>query len=232
MTSSATGSGNRKPSSSIVSSREPKHGHPVMPTEPNEDKVPVARQWLLGMRRFTRKALDRADYVVREVETRLYPTLRHAEGCPAVENDELHCLDDVYETNHTAECLASKTTREGEDLEAASPICQCPKTLVRKGCPDRELRLTLRCILETLIDLTEQAPIRKFSADEMYFFPTRDGYTAMVAEIEYLRERLAELAPDEAPRLGAPEIVREPPANEPPTHTAADETSANEANAT
>ena len=203
-------SGNRKPSSSIVSAREPKHGHPVMPTEPNEDKVPVSRQWLLAMRRFVKKSLDRSDYVIREIETRLYPTLRHVEGCPAVANDELHCQDDVYTTDHTAECLASKTTREGENLENASPICACPKTLMTKGCPDRELRLTLRCVLETLIDLTEQAPIRKFGADEMFYFPSRDGYMALVTEIEYLRERLAELDPNAAPRLGAPEIVRAP----------------------
>ncbi|HEY5243317.1 MAG TPA: hypothetical protein VIJ22_17675 [Polyangiaceae bacterium] len=201
-------SGNRTPSSSIVSAREPKHGHPVMPTEPNDDRIPVARQWLLAMRGFVKKSLDRADYVVREIETRLYPGLRHVDGCPAVTNDELHCPDDVYTTDHTAECRASSTTREGENLEQASPICACPKTLVTKGCPDRELRLTLRCILESLIDLTEQAPIRKFGADEMFYFPSRDGYMALVTEIEYLRARLTELDPGAAPRLGAPEIVR------------------------
>jgi len=199
--------GSRTPSSSIVSSRAPKHGNPVLPTNPDEDKVPVARQWLLAMRRFTKKSLDRADYVIREIETRLYPTLRHVDGCPAVKNDELHCQDYIYTTDHTAECLTSRVTREGEDLENASPICACPKTLTVKGCPDRELRLTLRCILESLIDLTEQAPIRKFGADEMFYFPSRDGYMALVTEIEYLRERLSELDPGAAPRLGAPEIV-------------------------
>jgi hypothetical protein len=201
--------GNRKPSSSIVSAREPKRGHhPVLPTDPNEDKVPVSRQWLLAMRRFTKKSLDRADYTIREIETRLYPGLRHVDGCPAVKNDELHCQDDVYTTQHTVLCTSSTTPREGEDLENASPICACPRTLTANGCPDRELRLTLRCILESLIDLTEQAPIRKFGADEMFYFPSRDGYMALVTEIEYLRERLSELSPNEPPRLGAPAIIR------------------------
>jgi hypothetical protein len=202
-----TAAGNRRPSSSIVSARAPLHGNPVLPQEPNDDKVPVARQWLLGMRRFTRLALDRSDYTIREIETRLYPTLRHADGCPAVRNDELHCLADAYETRHEAGCPAAGGSRVVDD-EVKAANCDCPRVLARPGCPDRELRMTLRCVLETLIDLTEQAPLRKFSADEPYLFPTRDGYTAMVAEIEYLRERLAELAPGEPARLGAPEIVR------------------------
>jgi hypothetical protein len=76
-------------------------------------------------------------------------------------------------------------------------------------CPDRETRATLKCIRARLHDLVEQAPIRKFGADEEYHFPTRDGYTALVVEIEYLRERLAELDPASAPRIGAPEIVKQ-----------------------
>jgi hypothetical protein len=204
----SSAAGNRTPSSSIVSAREPKHGHPVMPTEPNEVRIAVAQQWLLGLQRFVKKSLDRSDYVVREIETRLYPFLKHADGCPAIGNDDLHCLDDVTTTSHTAECLASATPRDGEDLEKSTRTCSCPRTLARHGCPDRELRLTLRCILETLIDLTGQSPIRKFGADGMYFFPSRDGYTAMVAEIEFLRGRLAEMLPNEPVRLGAPEIAR------------------------
>ena len=191
--------GNRRPSSSIVSARVPKMGNPVLPQEPNEDKILVARQWLLAVRRFVRKALDRSDYAIREIEGRLYPTIRHVEGCPALDNDEVHCLQDTYRVEHADGCPAASDD---------SKFCGCPRVKVSDGCPDREQRMTLRCILEGLVDLTEQAPVRKFSADEVYFFPTRDGYTAMVVEIEYLRERLAELDPGAAPRLGAPETDR------------------------
>lgn len=208
-----TSSGNRHPSSSIVSARAPKHGHPVLPQEPDEDKILISRQWILAVRGFNKRALDRSEYTIREIETRLYPTLRHASGCPAVANDELHCLTNRYDTRHTAECLASAVARDGEPNALT---CDCPKTLVAAGCPDRELRLTLRCILESLIDLIEQAPIRKFGADEMFYIPSRDGYMAMVTEIEYLRERVAELDPSAAPRLGAPEIVRAADTERPP----------------
>ena len=197
---------------SITASRQSKLAAPILPQEPNNDKMPVARQHYLAMRRFIKLALQRSDYTVREIETRLYPTLRHADGCPAIANDEMHCSADVYRTDHTIECLATKAKREvAADAAVAADVvtCECKKTIVSAGCPDRELRMTLRCVLETLIDLTEQAPIRKFGADEEYLFPTRDGYTAMVVEIEYLRDRLAELEPDAVPRLGAPELVNE-----------------------
>jgi len=93
-------------------------------------------------------------------------------------------------------------------------------------CPDRELRATVTCIRALLHDLLDQAPIRKFGADEEYHFPTRDGYMALVVEVEYLRDKLAELEPDGAPRLGAPEIVApaaetasEDPGPAPETHS-------------
>jgi hypothetical protein len=157
----------RKVNSSITAARQSKLNAPILPQEPNNDKMPIARQHYLAMRRFIKLSLQRSDYTIREIETRLYPTIRHADGCAAIDNDEVHCLPE---------------------------------------CPDRELRMTLRCILESLIDLTEQAPLRKFGADEEYLFPTRDGYTAMVVEIEYLRDRLAELEPGSLDRIGAPEI--------------------------
>jgi hypothetical protein len=191
---------------SISSSRQSKLTASVLPKEVNDDKVPVSRQWLLALRRFIKLAITRSDYTVREIETRLYPTIRHAEGCPAVENDEVHCLQDTFRVDHAAECPSK---------DEPAKFCTCPRALVSAGCPDRELRMTLRCILESLIDLTEQAPIRKFGSDEEYLFPTRDGYTAMVVEIEFLRERLAELGPDGADRLGAPEIIKMPADTEP-----------------
>lgn len=200
------------PKNSITASRQSKLNAPILPQEPNDDKMPVARQHYMAMRRFAKLALQRSDYTVREIETRLYPTLRHAGGCPAVADDEMHCLADVYEVEHTTQCLATKAKREAEIVATDAAVapgvvtCECPKTLVKDGCPDRELRMTLRCILESLIDLTEQAPVRKFGTEETYLFPTRDGYTAMVVEIEYLRDRLAELEPGSPPRIGAPEI--------------------------
>ena len=195
--------------SSITASRQSKANAPILPQETNDDKLPVSRQYLLAMRRFTKLALTRADYAIREIETRLYPEIRHADGCPAVDNDSVHCLSDVYETAHVDGCPAvgALQNRPGEpEKETVSAFCECSKVLIREGCPDRERRMTLRCILEGLVDLTEQAPIRKFGADEVYIFPTRDGYTAMVAEIEFLRERLSELEPEAPARLGAPEL--------------------------
>jgi len=78
------------------------------------------------------------------------------------------------------------------------------------ACPDRELRATLKCIKARLHDIVDQAPIRKFGADEEYSIPSRDAYTALVVECEYLRDRLAELDPAGAPRIGAPEIMQVP----------------------
>jgi len=138
----------------------------IVPQGPK--KIPIDEQWVLALRRFVRKSLEHAEYVVKELEERHTPDLRHAKGCRAEDNDDLQCS---------------------------------PK------CPDRELRSTLKCIRARMHELIEQTPIRKFGVDEEYHFPTRDGYTALVAEIEYLRDKLEELAPSETPRLGAPEIV-------------------------
>ena len=63
------------------------------------------------------------------------------------------------------------------------------------SCPGYELRLTLKTIVVTLLDLIDRATIRKFGKNDFYAFPSREGYTALVTEIEYLRDKVAEFQP-------------------------------------
>ena len=207
-----TSSGNRHPSSSIVSARAPKHGHPVLPQEPDEDKILISRQWILAVRGFNKRALDRSEYTIREIgngSTRPCARLRLPGG-----RERRASLPDeqVRHAPHgRVPCLRGRTRRRAERAHV-----RLPEDARRRGVSQQRATPHAPVHPQAAYRLDRAGPHPQVGADETFYIPSRDGYMAMVTEIEYLRERVAELDPSAAPRLGAPEIVRAADTERPP----------------
>lgn len=104
---------------------------------------------------------------------------RHAEGCPGAEDDEAPC-------SGTPAYFESESAEEGK--------VNVGLTVQADACPDRELRMSALVILNAA---KQFAPIdARKPAEAPYFAPSREYYSALLAELAIAQAQIEELRND------------------------------------
>lgn len=149
---------------------------------PGDQRVPImVRDWS-AMKLALWRSKTGWEIAAREAAA-ILDRCRHADGCPATEDETKPCLSDVYAKEAQ---LESETDDE---------YAQRAGVRTQEGCPDREQRMSALVVLNAA-RMFAPVDVRR-PANEPYFAPSREYFSEVLSdlgaaqiELEVLREAL------------------------------------------